>query len=83
MWKCGKKLQILAEAKQNQFYEKNIGQTAKVLFESETSKGKIYGFTENYLKVECDFKPELVNSIVNVKLCEIAENGNFLITFAQ
>lgn len=77
-----KKLQILADKKQREFYEKNISQTAKVLFESETSKGKIYGFTENYLKVECDFKPELVNRIVDVKLCEIAENGNFLITFA-
>jgi len=51
----------LSERKLYEFYQKNIGRKASVLFENEKSKGIMQGWTENYIKVETTFQPELVN----------------------
>ena len=76
-----KEIQKLADKKLRQFYSENLGKTASVLFENQHSKGNLYGFTENYIKVEAKYDKRLVNKIVNVKLCELSQNGNVLITF--
>lgn len=36
----------------------------------------MYGFTENYIKVEIEYKPNLSNRIADVSLLEINDNGN-------
>ncbi len=70
-----KKLHILSEKKKRYFYEQNLGKTYNVLFES-SSKDKMYGFTENYIKVEHSFNSNLINKIVKIKLEIINENGD-------
>ena len=71
-----KELQQLAEQKQNDFYRINLGNTRSVLFESHQKKDKIFGFTDNYIKVELPYSHELVQQIKKVKLEEVNENGN-------
>ena len=39
------------------------------------NEGYINGFTENYVKVKAPWNPELVNTIHQVKLTEIDEDG--------
>ena len=70
-----KRLHILSEKKKRYFYEQNLGKEFNVLFES-SSKNKMFGFTENYIKIEHDFNPELINKIVKIKLEKINENGD-------
>lgn len=76
-----KKLIELSEQKRIQFYQANIGKENDVLFESQVSKGKMFGFTSNYIKVETKFDNQLINKIVKVKLTEILPSGNMDITF--
>jgi threonylcarbamoyladenosine tRNA methylthiotransferase MtaB len=45
---------------------KQLGKHLTVLFEQEEDEGKMYGFTENYLKVERPFDASLVNQLVPV-----------------
>ena len=70
-----KMLRILSAKKLRSFYEKNIGTTRKVLFESENKDGYLYGFTDNYVKVKTHFDPALINQIKKIKLAEIDADG--------
>jgi len=70
-----KKLHILSEKKKRYFYEQNLGKTFNVLFES-SSKNKMFGFTDNYIKVEHKYDSNLINKIVKIKLNKINENGD-------
>lgn len=72
-----KKLRILSEKKKRQFYESQQGQYKYVLFESDQSDGLISGFTDNYIKVQVPFRPELVNSIRKTKLDKFNIGGCF------
>ena len=47
----------------------------KVLFEGENKEGYIHGFTENYVKVKTPWNPELVNTLHEVELTKIDEDG--------
>lgn len=71
-----KMLRILSEKKRHKFYNENLGKTYTVLYEAEEDMGKMYGFTENYVKVESDYDPLLINELVQVQLLEINENMN-------
>lgn len=73
--KRSKELHHLSERKKRQFYFSQLGKTWDVLFEQEEDKGKMYGFTPNYVKVEIPFNEEYVNTIVPVELLELTE-GN-------
>ena len=66
---------MLFKKKKRYFYEQNIGKSFKVLFESENDGNKMYGFTENYIKVECDYDPMLVNEIKDFKITGINAEG--------
>jgi threonylcarbamoyladenosine tRNA methylthiotransferase MtaB len=68
-------LRILSEKKKQAFYRQHINQKAFVLFENEEKDGKMYGFTENYIKVEVDYDPLLINEITEVELTNINTNG--------
>jgi len=69
-------LRILSEKKKQAFYHRFINTKAIVLFENEEKGGKMYGFTENYIKVEADYDPLLINEIAEVMLLQINQNGN-------
>jgi threonylcarbamoyladenosine tRNA methylthiotransferase MtaB len=77
------KLRALSETKRNQFYKSQVGKEKTVLFESKIEKGKMYGFTENYIKVSAGFHPELVNEMVNVIIDGIDEDGNAIVKAAE
>jgi len=69
-------LHQLAEEKQRAFYQKNLGKKANVLFESNKKDGLMFGFTENYIKVEIPFNRSLIGEIRPVKLIELSVTGN-------
>ncbi len=51
----------LSERKLNAFYTSQLGTTRRVLWE-QPAKGKpMQGFTENYVRVEAAYQPELIN----------------------
>ncbi|MFS4448627.1 tRNA (N(6)-L-threonylcarbamoyladenosine(37)-C(2))-methylthiotransferase MtaB [Maribacter sp. 2307UL18-2] len=73
--KRSKMLRGLSVKKRRAFYESQLGTTRTVLFESENKQGYIHGFTENYVKVKAPWNPELVNTLHQVRLTEIVEDG--------
>jgi threonylcarbamoyladenosine tRNA methylthiotransferase MtaB len=68
-------LRILSEKKKHAFYSKYLGQVANVLFEKEESGGKMYGFTENYIKVEADYDPLYINEVSSARLSGMTGDG--------
>lgn len=73
--KRSKMLRGLSVKKRRAFYESQIGTTRHVLFEGENKEGYIQGFTENYVKVKAPWNPNLVNTIQQVTLTKIDEDG--------
>ncbi|WP_322969291.1 tRNA (N(6)-L-threonylcarbamoyladenosine(37)-C(2))-methylthiotransferase MtaB [Faecalibacter sp. LW9] len=71
-----KMLRILSEKKRQAFYQTQLGSTQKVLWEHDNKEGKMFGFTENYVKVQTDFDASLVNQTQLVELIRINHNGN-------
>jgi len=69
-------LHHLSENKHKNYYLQNIGKEAMVLFENQNIKGKMVGFTENYIKVESTYNKAFINKIIKVSLQSILENGN-------
>lgn len=71
----------LSEKKLRAFYEKHIGSTQTVLFEAQSGKNKMVGFTENYIKVETKHFDDLVNQLKKTELKSILPNGNVAVEF--
>ncbi|MCI3938520.1 tRNA (N(6)-L-threonylcarbamoyladenosine(37)-C(2))-methylthiotransferase MtaB [Chryseobacterium aahli] len=70
-----KMLRILSEKKKMAFYQTQLGQTLPVLWEHENKDGKMYGFTENYVRVQKDFDAASVNQIEFLTLEKILSDG--------
>ena len=66
----------LSEKKLRAFYQKHLGSEQTVLFESQKKGDNMFGFTENYIKVETPFSEALINEIHKVTLKEILPNGH-------
>ncbi|RKE95008.1 tRNA (N(6)-L-threonylcarbamoyladenosine(37)-C(2))-methylthiotransferase MtaB [Ichthyenterobacterium magnum] len=73
--KRSKMLRGLSVKKRRAFYESQLNSDRTVLFESENKEGYIHGFTENYVKVKTPWNPELVNTLHNIKLTKIDDDG--------
>lgn len=73
--KRSKMLRGLSVKKRRAFYEKQIGTRRTVLFEGENKDGFIHGFTENYVKVKAPWNPDLVNTLHEVTLTSIGNDG--------
>ena len=73
--KRSKMLRGLSAKKRRAFYESQLGTNHTVLFEGENKEGYIHGFTENYVKVKAPWNPELVNTLHDIQLTEIDEDG--------
>lgn len=79
--KRSKMLRGLSVKKRRAFYESQIKSKRNVLFESENKEGYIHGFTENYVKVKTPWNPDLVNTIHQVELTKIDQDGLVRIQF--
>ncbi len=79
--KRSKMLRGLSVKKRRAFYESQIGKELTVLLEGENKHGLMYGFTENYVKVQTAYDPLLVNTTHRVILTSIDENGYVGIDF--
>ena len=79
--KRSKMLRVLSVKKRRAFYESQIGTNRTVLFESENKEGYIHGFTENYVKVKTPWNPELVNTLHEINLTKIDEDGSVRLKF--
>jgi threonylcarbamoyladenosine tRNA methylthiotransferase MtaB len=79
--KRSKMLRGLSVKKRRAFYESQIGKELTVLLEGENKNGLMYGFTENYVKVQTVYDPLLVNTTHRVILNGIDENGHVGIDF--
>ncbi|MBB4807859.1 threonylcarbamoyladenosine tRNA methylthiotransferase MtaB [Chryseobacterium defluvii] len=73
--KRNKMLRILSEKKKMAFYQTQLGKTLPVLWEHENKDGKMFGFTENYVRVQKDFDENSVNTIEFLKLDKIEADG--------
>lgn len=73
-----KQLLSLSDKKKRAFYESQIGKIGQVLFEEKVENGKMSGFSENYIRVEKNYDPLLVNTLQPVQYHSFSENGNIL-----
>ncbi|MAM29176.1 MAG: tRNA (N(6)-L-threonylcarbamoyladenosine(37)-C(2))-methylthiotransferase MtaB [Flavobacteriaceae bacterium] len=73
--KRSKMLRGLSAKKRRAFYESQLGTQRTILFEGENKEGYIHGFTENYVKVKAPWNPELVNTLHQVVLTTIDDDG--------
>lgn len=78
-----KMLHTLSEKKRRKFYEDCIDQTHNVLFENDVADGKMFGFTENYVRVSAKYDPLLINEIKKVKLAGIGNDNLMEVTEAE
>ncbi len=74
--KRNKMLRILSEKKKMAFYQTQIGKTLPVLWEHENKSGLMYGFTENYVRVQKPFEENSVNQIEFLKLNKVENDGS-------
>lgn len=81
--KRSKMLRGLSVKKRRAFYESQLGKELKVLLEGENKNGLMFGFTENYVKVQTAYDPNLINTAHRVKLTVIDENGHVEIDFLK
>jgi len=81
--KRSKMLRGLSVKKRRAFYESQLGTHRTVLFESENKEGYIHGFTENYVKVKTPWNPELVNTLHEITLTRIDDDGSVRMEFAN
>ncbi|WP_396167682.1 tRNA (N(6)-L-threonylcarbamoyladenosine(37)-C(2))-methylthiotransferase MtaB [Flavobacterium sp.] len=79
--KRSKMLRGLSVKKRRAFYESQIGNNRTVLFEAENKEGYIHGFTENYVRVKTPWNPELANTLHEINLSKIDEDGSVRIAF--
>ncbi|QDP84298.1 tRNA (N(6)-L-threonylcarbamoyladenosine(37)-C(2))-methylthiotransferase MtaB [Chryseobacterium sp. SNU WT5] len=70
-----KMLRILSEKKKMAFYQTQLGKTLPILWEHENKNGLMFGFTENYVRVQKPFDESSVNEIEYLKLDTIQSDG--------
>lgn len=68
----------LSVRKLRAFYRMNIGTTGSVLFEEQVTGNRMAGFTANYIRTECDYQPEYISRIADVKLLSVLPGGNMM-----
>lgn len=71
-----KMLRILSEKKKREFYESQLGKKLPVLWEDEEKNGLMFGFTENYVRVQKTYDKNSSNTIELVTLDKIEADGS-------
>ena len=80
--KRNKMLRILSEKKKMAFYQTQLGKTLPVLWEHENKNGLMFGFTENYVRVQKPFDKNSINQIEVLKLNKIENDGTVSVVAA-
>lgn len=75
-------LRILSEKKLRHFYNQHLGSQRPALLEAKNEAGKMYGFTDNYIKVELPYDEQLINKVVQVNLLNIATSEELAVNSA-
>lgn len=70
------RLRILSDKKTRAFYDSQAGNLAKVLWEGDNKNGFMHGYTRNYVKVRRTYDESYINTISDIMLCDIAEDGS-------
>ena len=70
------RLEELSAKLHKSFSEKFLGEVREVLFESTDRSGKMYGYTDNYLRVSVPYNTEYINQICKVRLVALDHEGN-------
>ena len=70
----------LSERKKEEFYRKNLGREEEVLFETEIRKGKVSGFTRNYIRVGAPAVPGVQSTLRKVRIGPADDDGNCICT---
>lgn len=81
--KRNKMLRILSEKKKMQFYHSQLGKELPVLWEDEEKNGMMFGFTENYVRVQKPYDKTSCNTIERVKLFRIENDGTVSVDFIE
>src|SRR5690606_18710164 len=81
--KRSKMLRDLSVEERRAFYASELSTHRTVIFESENKEGYIHGFTENYVKVKTPWNPELVNTLHDITLTKIDEDGIVRFDFVE
>ena len=68
----------LSDEKTQAFYARHIGQTMSVLMEKSKVGNPMYGFTENYIRVEVETDSSLDNQVLSVRLGDFNEDNTAL-----
>ena len=68
-------LRVLSQKKQHAFYSRHLGTARPVLWENAEKNGAMYGFTDNYIKVQHPYDEARVGTIEAVRLGAFAEDG--------
>jgi threonylcarbamoyladenosine tRNA methylthiotransferase MtaB len=69
-------LRGLSEMKRRAFYSQFVGAIRPVLFEQHKDAAYLTGFTDNYVKVELPWSPELLNTLASVQLLDFNAEGD-------
>ena len=70
------RLEELSAKLHKSFSERFLGEVREVLFESTDRSGKMYGYTDNYLRVSVPYNTKYINQIYKVRLVALDEEGN-------
>jgi threonylcarbamoyladenosine tRNA methylthiotransferase MtaB len=73
-------LRILSQKKKIAFTNPFLGSTRPVLFEHAKEDGMMSGFTDNYIKVSLPFEASLINTIREVRLLQLDESCESVIS---
>ncbi len=68
-------LQQLSMQKKQQFYQQHIGEIRPVLWEDAEKDGKMFGFTDNYIRIAAKYDATLTNTIQPIEV-----NGQNIVT---
>lgn len=72
-------LHELSEQKRMEFYRSQSGKKRSILFEHGKKNGKMYGFSDNYIRVEAPYRKDWENSTQTLCLGDFNEDKSALI----
>ncbi len=73
--KRSKMLRGLSAKKLMAFYQSQLGTVHEVLFEKAEKENRMFGYTENYVKVVYPYDAKLVNTVQKIKLQTVDSQG--------
>ncbi len=70
-----KTITAITKSKFNNYLKSFIGTKRKVLFEAIKKQNKIFGYTDNYIRVCANFDKNLINNIVEVEIIDFYDDS--------